>query len=97
MSVRLKGSHRPQARVERVSLTAFRKVLAGVDAATSLEAWRACRLRQKFVARRRAMGLSQDGLAELLGYCRESLALWECGQRVPSFRHIVDWRQALGV
>jgi transcriptional regulator with XRE-family HTH domain len=42
-------------------------------------------------------GISQAALARKLGYVREALEKWERGVRVPSWRSLMDWCDALEV
>lgn len=51
------------------------------------------------ILRRRRLdaGLSQEELAELAGFDRVAVSLWENGHRCPSLRSVVDLADAFGV
>lgn len=42
-------------------------------------------------------GMSQDVLAERMGYSGASIQDWESGRRRPSIASVYDWAQALGL
>ena len=48
-------------------------------------------------ARRIALGLSQEGLAELVGVSRQAVSKWEVGDAVPDTDKLVPLARALGV
>ena len=48
-------------------------------------------------ARRTALGLSQEGLAELVGVSRQAVSKWELGDAVPDTDKLVPLARALGV
>ena len=48
-------------------------------------------------ARRMALGLSQEGLAELVGVSRQAVSKWEVGDAVPDTDKLVPLARALGV
>lgn len=48
-------------------------------------------------ARRRALRLSQDALADKIGVHRVALSQWEVGKHLPGLRIFFAWVQALGL
>ena len=51
----------------------------------------------KIQARRKAMGLSQEDLAQLTGVSRQSVTKWETGQSAPDLDRLVEVSDVLGV
>ncbi|WP_308776634.1 helix-turn-helix domain-containing protein, partial [uncultured Bilophila sp.] len=51
----------------------------------------------KIQARRKAMGLSQEDLAQLTGVSRQSVTKWETGQSAPDLDRLVELADVLGV
>lgn len=51
----------------------------------------------KIQARRKAMGLSQEALAQLTGVSRQSVTKWETGQSAPDLDRLVELADVLGV
>ena len=51
----------------------------------------------KIQARRKAMGLSQEDLAQLTGVSRQSVTKWETGQSAPDLDRLVEVADVLGV
>ena len=51
----------------------------------------------KIQARRKAMGLSQEELAQLTGVSRQSVTKWETGQSAPDLDRLVELADVLGV
>ncbi len=51
----------------------------------------------KIQARRKAMGLSQEDLAQLIGVSRQSVTKWETGQSAPDLDRLVELADMLGV
>jgi DNA-binding XRE family transcriptional regulator len=54
------------------------------------------RTRSRLVQRRKALGLSQEGLAEAVGVDRSTAARWERGQTSPQPLHISRLAHVLG-
>lgn len=48
-------------------------------------------------ALRKATGLTQKELADILGVDRSAIANWESGRRNPAGTNLVDYVEALGV
>lgn len=51
----------------------------------------------KIQTRRKAMGLSQEDLAQLAGVSRQSVTKWETGQSAPDLDRLVELADVLGV
>lgn len=51
----------------------------------------------KIQTRRKAMGLSQEDLAQLTGVSRQSVTKWETGQSAPDIDRLVELADVLGV
>lgn len=57
--------------------------------------WR--ELRTHLRARRLALGVSQQALADLIGVEVDGLSRWECGARLPNLWNLLAWTEALGL
>lgn len=51
---------------------------------------------QRFVRRRRALGIAQVALDERLGVASGLVSKWECGDRIPSLFMLQVWADGLG-
>ena len=54
-------------------------------------------LSEKILQLRKALGLSQEQLAEQVGVSRQSISKWETGQSVPELDKLVILSQVFGV
>lgn len=50
----------------------------------------------QLIEERRKKGLSQEKLAEKVGYCRSPFSRYELGANAPNLRFLSNWAESLG-